>query len=138
MSETNDEVKKEQAIDEAIDKVPEANEVFKDKPENEEGKTTAEATTEDEKPLPETEEQREEAIESKTVEEEVKEEAEPLYQKKVYIIDLINIGIKPVGMFPTIDPRCSELVVDVMSVKDGKAIIKNGELTMKVPKEFLF
>lgn len=132
----SDEEKSEQAIDEAIDKVP-----------NTEVKAVSEALggaakkadiadealigkPNNEKPLPETEEQREETIESKTVEEEVKEEAEPLYQKKVYIVDLNNINLKIDGE--------GELIVDVMEVKDDKAIVKNGDLTIEVPKEFLF
>lgn len=130
MSETNDEVKNEQTIDEAVDKVPETDEVFKDKPENEtEDETTAESTTEDETLKPETEEQREEAIEKKTVEE---EEPEPLYQRKVYIVDLNNVGLK-------IDGK-GTLIVDVMSInKDTqKATVKNGDLTIEIPKEFLF
>lgn len=149
---TKKETKAEKAIDEAIDKVPNTDEVFKDKPENtEEVSDEVKAVSEvlggaakkadiadeafvgklnNEKPLPETEEQREETIESKTVEEEVKEEAEPLYQKKVYIVDLNNIGIEIEGE--------GELIVDVLEVKKNKVIIRNGELTIEVPKDFLF
>lgn len=54
---------------------------------------------------------------------------EPLYQKKVYAIDLKSIGIKVEG---------KELIVDVMEVKDGKAKIECGQVKCEVPKEFLF
>lgn len=55
---------------------------------------------------------------------------EPLYQKKVFIVDLNNIGFKIAGE--------GQLTVDVLEVKDDKATVKNGDLTMEVPKEFLF
>ena len=133
--ETNDEVKEDEKADE----------VFRDKPENAEGglkeelsedveeKTTAtDETTEDTETI--LEEADDEVVEKETKDEDegetVPEMAEPLYQKKVYIVDLNNIGFKIEGE--------GELVVDVMAVKDDKATIKNGDLTMEVPKEFLF
>lgn len=137
MSETNDEVKNEQAIDEAIDNVPEAGEVFKDKSENNEEDTLSDAITE---PAEDTgtvpEETDDEVMEKETKDENesetIPEMTEPLYQKKVYIVDLNNIGLKIDGE--------GTLIVDVMSIdkETQMATVKNGELTMEVPKEFLF
>lgn len=100
----------------------EAGEVFKDKPENE---------IADENPKEEKTAETETDPDPKPVEDE-EEEAEPLYQRKVYIIDLNNIGLKIEGE--------GSLVVDVMSIdkETQKATVKNGDLTMVVPKEFLF
>lgn len=55
---------------------------------------------------------------------------ESLYQKKVYIVDLNNIGLEIEGE--------GQLTVDVLEVKKNKATIRNGELTIEVPKDFLF
>lgn len=55
---------------------------------------------------------------------------ESLYQKKVYIVDLNNIGFEIEGE--------GELIVDVLEIKKNKATIRNGELTIEVPKDFLF
>lgn len=128
-----------------------ADEVFRDTNHDEEvEKTTEEATTKtvDEENEPE----KIEEVETETdpdpepVEDEetgpkpadegdirkvvIDKEAEPLYQKKVYIVDLNNIGLKIEGE--------GELIVDVMAVEGDKAIIRSGDLTTEVPKGFLF
>ena len=96
---SEEERKDEKAIDEAIDNVP-------DKPEN-----NPDASTE---PTGDT-------GDTKVV--------EPLYQKKVYAIDLKSLGIKVEG---------EELIVDVMSIDKGKAKIECGQVKCEVPKDFLF
>jgi hypothetical protein len=141
MSEDNEPQTEETKVDE----------VFRDKPENEEDKSeelpeNAEGGLKEETELkPETEEEAEIQKEAKTVEDEeivetkeadegdvMKVDAEPLYQKKVYIVDLNNLGLKIEGE--------GSLIVDVMSIdkETQKATVKNGDLTMEVPKEFLF
>lgn len=116
----------------------EAGEVFRDKPENEmkeeelpENADGSEAT-EGNKLSPAEETETDPNPKPVEDEEAVEEEAEPLYQRKVYIIDLNNIGLKIEGE--------GSLIVDVMSIdkETQKATVKNGDLTMVVPKEFLF
>lgn len=124
-------------------KEPKPDEVFKDKPENEVSdevkdiveildKAVEKADIADEALVgkPNEEKSVETDPDPKPVEED--EEVEPLYQRKVYIIDLNNIGLKIEGE--------GSLVVDVMSIdkETQKATVKNGDLTMEVPKEFLF
>lgn len=55
---------------------------------------------------------------------------EPLYQKKVYLIDLQNIGLSVKGE--------GHLIVDVMKIEKEKATVIMGDKEYKIPKDFLF
>ena len=102
--------------EEEIKKIEEENKTKEAKPKETEGKVIVET------PEPaKVEEEPTEAVETPV---------EPLYQKKVYLIDLRNIGMEVEGV--------GSIVVDVMAIDKEWAIVRADDTEMKIPKDFLF
>ena len=93
-------------------------------------KIEEENKTKDDKPKKAKEKVIDATPEPEKVEEETVETPKPLYQKKVYLIDLKNIGMEVEGV--------GSIVVDVMAIDKEWAIVRADDTEMKIPKDFLF